>query len=142
MESPPASPLRGLGYHRRCIVSRESVLTCSLSWMFCPDWASLRAILARKRQHMVCWPIWLMPYADGRSGSNSRSIMSEAYLIAAAQGKILPISGISHAEQVSPILRDLFEKSGAPVLGVKEIHWDGGDEEFWLSALGRSQVDS
>jgi hypothetical protein len=64
--------------------------------------------------------------------------MSEAYLIAVSQGKISPLSDISHLEQVRPILQSLFEKGGAPVRRIQEIHWHGGDEEFWFNSLGRS----
>jgi hypothetical protein len=65
--------------------------------------------------------------------------MREAFLVAAAQGYLKPISGQSHVEQVEPILRELLEKSGAPGRWIEEIHWHGGDQEFWLSALGPSQ---
>lgn len=65
--------------------------------------------------------------------------MSEAYLIAAARGSVLSLSGKPHAEQVQPILTELFEKSGAPARRLQEVHWHGGDQDFWLSSsLGPS----
>jgi len=62
--------------------------------------------------------------------------MSEAYLIAAVQGNISSLSGHPHVEQVRPILQRLFEKSGVPARRVQELHWHGGDQEFWLNSLG------
>jgi len=64
--------------------------------------------------------------------------MSEAYLIAATQGNVSSFSSLSHAGQVEPILQTLFEKSGVPPRRIREIHWHGGDEEFWLSSLGQT----
>jgi hypothetical protein len=63
--------------------------------------------------------------------------MSEAYLIAISFGKLSPLSDISHVEQVRPILQSLFQKSGVPARRVQEIHWHGGDDEFWFNGLGR-----
>src|SRR5512146_1922514 len=68
--------------------------------------------------------------------------MSEAYLIAAAQRSLPPISGQSHFDQVEPVLSDLLEAGRAPARRIHEIHWHGGDQEFWLSAFGRSQGTS
>jgi hypothetical protein len=64
--------------------------------------------------------------------------MSEAYLIAAAQAGISSISGKPHIEQIQPALQDLFDHAGAPARRVQEVHWHGGDQEFWLSSLGPS----
>ena len=61
--------------------------------------------------------------------------MSEAYLIAFSQGRISPLSGVSHVEQVRPIVQSLISQSGVPARRVQEIHWHGGDKEFWFNSL-------
>ncbi|HEX9018505.1 MAG TPA: hypothetical protein VF806_04935 [Anaerolineaceae bacterium] len=62
----------------------------------------------------------------------------EAYLVATAQGDIEPFTSRPHIEQARPVLQALLALSGAPAKRIQEIHWHGGDEEFWLSGLGQS----
>ncbi len=64
--------------------------------------------------------------------------MSEAYLIAANQGSLNPFSSQPHAEQIRPVLQELFEKSGCAPRRVRQLHWHGGDQEFWLASLGQT----
>lgn len=61
--------------------------------------------------------------------------MSEAYLIAAALGSLQLLSGRSRAEQVRPLLDELLGKTGVPSRRLQELHWLGGDDEYWLSSL-------
>jgi hypothetical protein len=63
---------------------------------------------------------------------------SEAYLIAAAQGAVQAFSGRGHAQQVRPTLEALLGGAGVPPRSVQEIHWHGGDDEYWLGSLDES----
>lgn len=62
----------------------------------------------------------------------------EAYLIAAAQGPVQTLSAAPRSEQVRPILESLLQISGVPARRVQEIHWHGGEDEYWLNRLGEA----
>lgn len=64
--------------------------------------------------------------------------MSEAYLIAAVKAEVSSFSIQTHAGQVRPALQELFSASGLPARRVQALHWHGGEDDFWLSALAPS----
>jgi len=61
--------------------------------------------------------------------------MTEAYLIAGVTGLIEPISSKPRTEQVRKTLDELLQKTGVPSGRIQELHWLGGDDEFWLSSV-------
>jgi hypothetical protein len=62
----------------------------------------------------------------------------EAYLVASAHGAVQTISGRSRYEQSQPILRDLLGDNPQAARRVQEIHWHGGEDEYWLGRLGEA----
>ena len=61
--------------------------------------------------------------------------MSQAFLIAASQGENNALSGAPIADQARPILLDLFKQAGLQPQRLQEIHWCGGDPDYWLTSL-------
>lgn len=61
--------------------------------------------------------------------------MSQAFLIAANQGENSALSGVPLADQVRPMLLDLFNRAGLQPQRLQEIHWCGGDPDYWLTSL-------
>lgn len=61
------------------------------------------------------------------------------YLVAFAQGAAETLSGRPHIEKVLPVLEELLKKCGPGAGQVQEIHWHGGDDDYWLGGLGEAQ---
>lgn len=60
------------------------------------------------------------------------------YLAGAARGPVQSLSGQPRVAQVEPVLKKLLDGAGVKTDAIQEIHWLGGDDEFWLSGLGRA----
>jgi arsenate reductase len=70
------------------------------------------------------------------TGNSARSILAEAYLNAAGQGRFVAYSAGSHpAGKVNPFALELLHSNGIPTVGLRSKSW----EEF--AAIGAPRMD-